>query len=85
MAHPLPARVDTSAREGGSYPSLFDELVRVRALERKGLDKVVDRAVHQILDGCRNLRPGPSSLTTDSDAFLELERLDRLFAESVVG
>lgn len=53
------------------YRTLFDELYSVRALDRKGLDEVLDRAVHQLLDGCRELRKGGSSIQQDPDAWLD--------------
>lgn len=54
-----------------AYRTLFDEHFSVRALERAGLDKVLDRAVHELLDGCRDLRKGSSSIKEDADAWLD--------------
>jgi len=51
--------------------SVHDEFFSVRARELGGLGKVVDGAVHDLLDGCRDVWPGPTSLTDGGDAYLE--------------
>lgn len=66
--HP-PGSTTRPSKQG--YRTTFDELFSVRALERKGLDEVLDRAVHQLLDGCRGLRKGSSSIQQDAGAWLD--------------
>ncbi len=61
----------TAQRAEVRYRTIYDEYFSVPALDRQGLSKVLDRAVHQLLDGCRHLRVGSSSLTEDSNAWLD--------------
>lgn len=54
------------------YRNAFDEFYSARALASRGLDAVLDRSVHQVLDACRDLRAASSSsLTKDPSAWLD--------------